>query len=94
MSDLNDLVHADQGCCTVVRGDLNFEVSDVNKALNGFKLAVPVFDCSAWWGITVVVSVGHLVDCTLWHGCDLRSGVHDYGYVPDVLGFFLFLLEL
>ena len=27
---LNDLIHADQGCYTVVRGDLDFVVSDVD----------------------------------------------------------------
>ena len=33
----------------------------------------------------MVVSVGHLADCALWHSCNLRFGVHDCGYVPDVL---------
>ena len=43
----------------------------------------------------MVVSVGHLADCALWHSCDLRSGIiHDCGYVPDVLGVLVLALEL
>ena len=42
----------------------------------------------------MIVSVGHLADHTFWHGWDLRSGVHDCGYVSDVLGIFVFPLDL
>ena len=42
----------------------------------------------------MVVSVGHLADCALWYSCNLRSGVHDGGYVPDVLRVFVLVLEL
>ena len=94
MSVLNDLVHADKGCCTVVRGDLDFVVPDIDEALDCFKFAVAVFDCSAWWSITVVVSVRHFADCALWHDCNLCSGVHDCGYIPDMLRIFVLALEL
>ncbi len=70
-------------------------MSDIDQALDGFELAVSVLDCSARWSITMVVSVGHLTDCALfWHCCNLRSGVHDCGYVPDVLGVLVLELEL
>ena len=42
----------------------------------------------------VVVSVAHLADCALWHSCDLRSGIHDCRYVPDVLWVLVLTLEL
>ena len=39
--------------------------------------------------VCMYVSVGHFADCALWHSCNLRSGVHDCGYVPDVLRIFV-----
>ncbi len=93
MSVLNDLIYADKGCGTVVRGDLDFVVSDVDQALDCFELAVSELDCSARWSITMVVSVGHLTDCALWHSSDLRPGVHDCRYVPDALGVLVLALE-
>ena len=35
----------------------------------------------------MVVRIGHLADCALRHSCNLSSGVHDSGYVPDMLRF-------
>ena len=37
----------------------------------------------------MVVSIRHLADCALGQGCDLRPGIHDCGYVPDVLRIFV-----
>ncbi len=42
VSVLNDLIYADKGCGTVVRGDLDFVVSDVDQTLDCFELAVSV----------------------------------------------------
>ena len=43
--------------------------------------------------ITMVVCVGHLVDCALCHGFDLCSGVHNCAYVPVVLRVFVLPFE-
>ncbi len=41
--------------------------------------------------VCMYVSVGHFADCALWHSCNLRSAVHDCGYVPDVLRIFVLM---
>jgi hypothetical protein len=42
----------------------------------------------------MVVSIEHLAYCALWHSFNLRSGIHDCEYVPDVLRIFVLTLEL
>ncbi len=55
MAVLHSLVDTDKAGLTVVWGDLDFVVADVDKSLDCLDLSVAVFDSCTWRCIAVIV---------------------------------------
>ena len=82
----NDLIYTDECRCAVVRGHLDFKVSDVYQSLDDFEFSVAVAHCGARWCVTVVVSIWHATYCAFGHCCHLGTSVDNGIDIALVMG--------